>query len=108
MVFLTGCDEAKSVSVLLRGGTDHVVDEIRRAFDDAIGVVSVAHEDGAVLTGGGSVLAAQLAVRTRSAVWGPRRSRSCTSSSTGHRVTERDATRRGIRASRFMLLRCSV
>ena len=58
MVFLTGCDEAKSVSVLLRGGTDHVVDEIRRAFDDAIGVVSVAHEDGAVLTGGGSVLAA--------------------------------------------------
>ena len=56
MVFLTGCDEAKSVSVLLRGGTDHVVDEIRRAFDDAIGVVSVAHEDGAVLTGGGSVL----------------------------------------------------
>jgi chaperonin GroEL (HSP60 family) len=58
MVFLTGCEEAKSVSVLLRGGTDHVVDEIRRAFDDAIGVVSVAHEDGAILTGGGSVLAA--------------------------------------------------
>ena len=58
MVFITGCPEAKSVSVLLRGGTEHVVDEIRRAFDDAIGVVAVAHEDGAVLTGGGSVLAA--------------------------------------------------
>ncbi|MBJ84654.1 MAG: thermosome subunit [Euryarchaeota archaeon] len=57
MVFVTGCSDAKSVSVLLRGGTEHVVDEIRRAFDDAIGVVSVAHEDGAVLTGGGSVLA---------------------------------------------------
>ena len=57
MVFLTGCPKAKSVSVLLRGGTEHVVDEIRRAFDDAIGVVSVAREDGAVLTGGGSVLA---------------------------------------------------
>ena len=57
MVFLTGCPQAKSVSVLLRGGTEHVVDEIRRAFDDAIGVVSVAREDGAVLTGGGSVLA---------------------------------------------------
>ncbi|MEC9090116.1 MAG: thermosome subunit beta [Candidatus Thermoplasmatota archaeon] len=57
MVFITGCPEAKSVSVLLRGGTEHVVDEIRRAFDDAIGVVSVAREDGAVLTGGGSVLA---------------------------------------------------
>ena len=58
MVFITGCPEAKSVSVLLRGGTEHVVDEIRRAFDDAVGVVAVAHEDGAVLTGGGSVLAA--------------------------------------------------
>ena len=58
MTFITGCPEAKSVSVLLRGGTEHVVDEIRRAFDDAAGVVSVAWEDGAVLTGGGSVLAA--------------------------------------------------
>ena len=58
MTFITGCEEAKSVSVLLRGGTEHVVDEIRRAFDDAVGVVSVAWEDGAVLTGGGSVLAA--------------------------------------------------
>ena len=58
MTFITGCPEAKSVSVLLRGGTEHVVDEIRRAFDDAVGVVSVAWDDGAVLTGGGSVLAA--------------------------------------------------
>jgi len=58
MVFVTGCPDAKSVSVLLRGGTEHVVDEIRRAFDDAVGVVAVAHEDGVVLTGGGSVAAA--------------------------------------------------
>ena len=57
MVFVTGCADAKSVSVLLRGGTEHVVDEIRRAFDDAVGVVAVAHEDGVVLTGGGSVTA---------------------------------------------------
>lgn len=57
MTFITGCPEAKSVSVLLRGGTEHVVDEIRRAFDDGVGVVSVAWEDGSVLTGGGSVLA---------------------------------------------------
>ena len=57
MVFFTGCPEAKSVSVLLRGGTEHVVDELRRAFDDAVGVIAVAWEDGAILTGGGSVLA---------------------------------------------------
>ena len=35
-----------------------MVDEVKRAFEDAIGVVAVAHEDGAVLTGGGSVIAA--------------------------------------------------
>ncbi len=58
MVFITGCPEAKSVSVLLRGGTEHVVDELRRAFDDAVGVISVAWEDGSILTGGGSVMAA--------------------------------------------------
>ena len=58
MVFVTGCPQAKSVSVLLRGGTEHVVDEIRRAFADAMGVVAVAHEDGEILTGGGSVVAA--------------------------------------------------
>ena len=58
MIFVTGCKDAKSVSVLLRGGTEHVIDEINRAFDDAIGVVAVAYEDGSVLTGGGSVLAA--------------------------------------------------
>ena len=57
MIFVTGCKDAKSVSVLLRGGTEHVIDEINRAFDDAIGVVAVAYEDGSVLTGGGSVLA---------------------------------------------------
>ena len=58
MVFVEGCPEAKSVSVLLRGGTEHVVDEVKRAFEDAIGVVAVAHEDGLVLTGGGSVIGA--------------------------------------------------
>jgi thermosome len=58
MVFITGCPEAKSVSVLLRGGTEHVIDELRRAFDDAVGVIKVAWEDGSVLTGGGSVMAA--------------------------------------------------
>ena len=70
MTFLTGCPEAKSVSVLLRGGTEHVVDE-RRAFDDAVGVVAVAWEDGAVLTGGGSVLASLAAIcaRTLKAWW---------------------------------------
>ncbi|MEF8873934.1 MAG: thermosome subunit alpha [Candidatus Thermoplasmatota archaeon] len=54
MTFVEGTEEAKAVSLLLRGGTEHVVDELERAVEDAIKVVSVAIEDGAVLPGGGA------------------------------------------------------
>ncbi|MFP3871333.1 MAG: thermosome subunit beta [Candidatus Aenigmatarchaeota archaeon] len=54
MTFIEGTEEAKAVSLLLRGGTEHVVDELERAVEDAIKVVSVAIEDGAVLPGGGA------------------------------------------------------
>ena len=47
-----------AVTLLLRGGTAPFVEEIERAFDDAVGVVAVAYEDGKVLTGGGSIYAA--------------------------------------------------
>ncbi len=55
MTFVTGCERAKAVSILLRGGTEHVVDEVERSADDALNVVRSAVEDGKVLTGGGSV-----------------------------------------------------
>ncbi|MEE9237070.1 MAG: thermosome subunit beta [Thermoplasmata archaeon] len=55
MTFVTGCKEAKAVSILLRGGTEHVVDELERSLDDALNVVRAAVEDGKMLTGGGSV-----------------------------------------------------
>ncbi|PKK86085.1 MAG: thermosome subunit [Thermoplasmata archaeon HGW-Thermoplasmata-1] len=54
MTFVTGCPNAKAVSILIRGGTEHVIDEIERALHDALGVVSVAIEDGKMTTGGGS------------------------------------------------------
>jgi thermosome len=54
MTFITGCKDAKAISILVRGGTDHVVDEIERNLNDSIGVVAVALEDGKVLTGGGA------------------------------------------------------
>lgn len=54
MVKLTGTPKDSTVSVLVRAPTQHVVDEIKRAFDDAIGVVSIAYEDQAVVPGGGA------------------------------------------------------
>lgn len=54
MTFVTGCRNPKAVSVLLRGGTEHVVDELDRSFEDAISVVGAAIEDGKMVAGGGS------------------------------------------------------
>ncbi|MCD6473474.1 MAG: TCP-1/cpn60 chaperonin family protein [Thermoplasmata archaeon] len=54
MTFITGCKNAKAVSILVRGGTEHVVDEIERGLHDALSVIAVAIEDGKMTTGGGS------------------------------------------------------
>jgi chaperonin GroEL (HSP60 family) len=54
MIFVEGCKDPKAVSLLVRGGTEHVVDEVERAVHDAISVVSAAIEDGKILPGGGA------------------------------------------------------
>ncbi len=54
MTFITGCKNPKAVSILIRGGTEHVVDEVERSVIDANSVVAVAIEDGKMITGGGS------------------------------------------------------
>jgi len=54
MTYVTGCKSAKAISVLIRGGTEHVIDEIERNLNDALGVVGVAVEDGKILIGGGA------------------------------------------------------
>jgi thermosome len=55
MVFVEKCKDPKSVTMFVRGGTDHVVSEVERAVVDARGAVSAALEDGKYVTGGGSV-----------------------------------------------------
>ncbi len=40
MIFVEDCKNPMSVSILIRGGTEHVVDEIKRAVDDALGDVA--------------------------------------------------------------------
>ena len=62
--FVTECPKAKAVSILLRGGTEHVVDEAERALEDALSVVAVAVEDGKMTPGGGAA-ATEIAARLR-------------------------------------------
>ena len=54
MIFVTGCENPKAVSIIIRGGTEHVVDELDRAIEDALRVVSVAVEDKKFVAGGGA------------------------------------------------------
>lgn len=54
MVFIRGCKNPKAVSVLIRGGTEHVIDEVERAINDALGGIAAAVEVGYVVAGGGA------------------------------------------------------
>lgn len=54
MIFVKDCYNPKAVSILVRGGTEHIVDEVERSLVDAIKVVKTAVESGKVVAGGGS------------------------------------------------------
>ncbi|MGC8993197.1 MAG: thermosome subunit beta [Candidatus Aenigmatarchaeota archaeon] len=64
MTFVTGCKNPKSVTILVRGSTEHVVDEIDRNIEDGIGALISALEVGKVVPGAGAI-EAELAKRIR-------------------------------------------
>ena len=55
MTFITECDNPKAVTILIRGGTSHVIDEVERAITDALGDLVAALNEGKVVAGAGSV-----------------------------------------------------
>ncbi|MEM4641224.1 MAG: thermosome subunit alpha [Candidatus Pacearchaeota archaeon] len=55
MTYIMGCINPKAVTILIRGGTEHVIDEFERAIKDGIGDVSVALEKSLVVAGGGAI-----------------------------------------------------
>ncbi|TDA29583.1 MAG: thermosome subunit [Hadesarchaea archaeon] len=61
-IFVRDCENPKAVGILVRGGSEHVTDEIERGLTDALGVVAAAVEDNRYVYGGG---APEMALATR-------------------------------------------
>ncbi|MBI4176275.1 MAG: TCP-1/cpn60 chaperonin family protein [Candidatus Aenigmarchaeota archaeon] len=58
MVFVEECKTPKAVTILIRGGTEHVIDEVERAMEDAIKGLAATLELGKIVPGGGCAEAA--------------------------------------------------
>jgi thermosome len=54
LVYIRECKNPKAVTIVIRGGTEHVVDEAERSLHDALCVVRNAIEDGKIVPGGGA------------------------------------------------------
>ena len=54
MCFVTDCANPKAVTIFIRGGTEHVIEEVERALNDTIRTVGITLEDGKVVAGAGA------------------------------------------------------
>jgi len=54
MTFIEGCKNPKAVSILIRGGTDRIVNEAERSIHDALCVVRDVVRDPRIVAGGGA------------------------------------------------------
>jgi len=54
MLFVEGCKNPKAVSILVRGGTERVVDEAERSLHDALCVIKDVVEEPKIVAGGGA------------------------------------------------------
>jgi len=54
MTFIEGCKHPKSVTILMRGGTERVVDEAERSLHDALCVIRDVVEEPKIVAGGGA------------------------------------------------------
>ncbi len=55
MIYITGANKSKVATILIRGGSDHIIDEIKRALEDAIGDIVSALKNNKVVAGAGAI-----------------------------------------------------
>jgi len=54
MIYVAGCKNPKAVSIIIRGSTEHVIDELERGMHDALMVVGEVVKNQKVVAGGGA------------------------------------------------------
>jgi archaeal chaperonin len=55
MTYVKGCKNPKSMTILIHGGSEHVIDEIERAMKDGLGDIICCLNSGKIVSGGGAV-----------------------------------------------------
>ncbi len=55
LTYVRGCRNPKALTILIHGGTSHVIDEIERALKDGLGVVASSLKTKLVVPGGGAI-----------------------------------------------------
>ncbi len=55
LTYIRGCQNPKALTILIHGGSDYVIDEVKRAIKDGLGDVLCALQSGLVVPGGGAI-----------------------------------------------------
>ncbi len=55
MTYVKGCENPKALTILIHGGSDHVLDEIERSLKDGLGDVVAVIKDKKVVAGAGAI-----------------------------------------------------
>jgi archaeal chaperonin len=55
MTYIQGCENPKALSILINGGSDHVMDELERALKDGLGDVAAVIKNKKIVAGAGAI-----------------------------------------------------
>ena len=55
MTYVRGCENPKAITILIHGGSEHVMDEVERALKDGLGDVASVIKDKKIVAGAGAI-----------------------------------------------------
>jgi len=55
MTYVKGCENPKALTILIHGGSEHVIDEMQRSLEDGLGDVAAVIKDKKIVPGAGAI-----------------------------------------------------